>query len=89
MEKIKEEPVAISGHDGNGRKPYEAPAAEVILLTPQENLALEDFKFHQDQDSYRWGLGGWTDFFATSGLNDPASGVAGTVNPEGWVPPVE
>lgn len=63
----------------DARKPYEAPTAEIILLAPQENLSA-DFEFHQDSSSYRWGIGGWADFFATDGLNDPASGTVGTVS---------
>ena len=70
------------------RKPYEPPTAEVILLAPQEELSA--FTFHQDDSSYRWGIGGWANFFGNSSLGDPASGgVTGTVRPNSWVPPTE
>ena len=59
------------------RQPYTPPTAEIILLTPQENLAVTDFGFHQGKESFRWGLNGWADY---TGLNqDPSSGTIKSV----------
>ena len=70
------------------RKPYVPPKAEIVLLAPQEKLAAVDFKFHQNQDSYRWNIGGWMDFMDSDGLNDPSSGVVGTKT-NAWALPTE
>ena len=90
MEELKNAPVRPSEPEQVQRKPYEPPTAEVILLAPQEELSA--FNFHQDDSSFRWGIGSWANFFGTAGQNglgDPASGIVGTVNPDSWVPPTE
>ena len=77
MEELKD---IVKSASCEERKPYAPPEAEIILLAPQERLAMVDFEFHQNQDSYRWNIDGWVDFMSGDGLNDPASGVVGTKN---------
>ena len=83
MEELKNTPTAASEAKPDPRKPYEAPTAEIILLTPKEELAA--FTFHEGSDSDRWALNGW----GYSALNDPASGTYGTVTPKDWTLPTE
>lgn len=67
------------------RKPYEPPTAEIILLTPKEELAGWSYDYH---DSNRWGLGGWAAFNSADSLD---SGFTGTVVPadDSWTLPTK
>ena len=68
--------------DAQMKLPYEAPKAEIILLAPNEKLAVWDFEFHDGQFGDRWALNNWAEF-GVDGLGD-ASGVTGTVSPTDW-----
>lgn len=65
----------------NARKDYVPPTAEVILLVPEEQLSVWDYKY-SDSDSAadRWAIGIWGGFESC-----PASGaIGGITNPDGW-----
>ena len=77
MEELNTKPVVASLNETKERKPYTPPAADIILLTPKEELFAWDYNYH---DSDRWALNKWNVLKET---NDPASGMVGTVcNPD-------
>lgn len=83
MEELKNTPVTASELAQEGRKPYEAPTAEIILLVPEEEMA---WTYHDGKDADRWALNSW----GYSALGDnAASAVTGTVMPDGWTLPTE
>ena len=75
MEELKTPSAAVLE---DSRKPYAPPSAEIILIEPEEKLALIDGAFHDDPVGNRWALNGWGVFTNSS---DPASGVVGYVTP--------
>ena len=85
MDKLKNIPVADSGNSQDERKPYTPPTAEVILLMPEEALAVWDYKYHSDEVSDRWALDGW----GYNVLNHASGGVQGTLQPSGWELPTD
>lgn len=81
MEEMKNVSSTETTESQQTRKPYTPPAAEIILLEPQEALAAWDFKYHDDSAANRWALNGWG--YPLNG--DPASaGIQGTITPDTW-----
>ena len=87
MEDLKNTPAVTSETKQDERKPYAAPNAEIILLTPQEDMAAWDFGYqHEDAAGNRWALSGW----GYEKLGDTAaSAVTGTITPNNWTIPEE
>ena len=73
MEELKNTPSAQAAEKKDGRKPYVAPTADIILLAPKEELSAWDYGYHDDN---RWAIGKWSGFNPD---NCAASGVSGAV----------
>ena len=78
MEEMKNVSSKETAENQQTRKPYTPPAAEIILLEPQEALAAWDFKYHGDSAADRWALNGWK---YPLGDDIASAGIQGTITP--------
>ena len=87
MEELKNMPSASAGEAPETKKAYTASTSEIILLAPQESLALVDDNRLSPQN--RWQIDGWDGIFDTCLAS---GGQTGTVifdaENDGWkLPP--
>lgn len=82
MEELKNTPSAQAAEKKDGRKPYVAPTADIILLAPKEELSAWDYGYDGGD---RWAIGKWGGFNSETCAASGATG--GLTGPNSWTMP--
>lgn len=86
MEEMKSMSSVSVNEKQDERKVYTAPSAELIMLAPQENLALVDNNHIPAKD--RWMLGQWNGLFSGCLASGGTTGAVTFGADDGWkLPP--